>query len=72
MNINQPRSAPPASADAVPRNYNFAADVLKRNLDAGRSNKPAHIDHRKVWTYGDLAERVERFGRVLRTLRIRR
>ena len=28
----------------VPRDYNFAADVLQRNLDAGRADKPAYID----------------------------
>ena len=57
--------------DLVPRNYNFAADVLKRNLDAGRSNKPAFIDNRKSWTYGELADRVERFSHALRSLGIR-
>ena len=57
--------------DLVPRNYNFAADVLKRNLDAGRSNKLAFIDNRKSWTYGELVDRVERFGHALRSLGIR-
>jgi benzoate-CoA ligase family protein len=57
---------------AIPRDYNFAADILKRNLDAGRAEKTAFIDHRGKYTYGDLAERVERFGHVLRSLRIRR
>jgi len=63
-------SAPAASA--VPRSYNFAADVLKRNLDAGRGDKTAYIDHRGQYTYSDLADRVERFGHVLRSLGIRR
>ena len=61
-----------AAADGIPRDYNFAADVLKRNLDAGRGDKPAYIDPRGTWTYGQLAERVERFGHALRTLGIRR
>ena len=46
----------------IPRDYNFAADILKRNLDAGRGGKAAYIDHRGSYSYGELAERVERFG----------
>jgi len=72
MNIAQPNLAPRESAAAIPRDYNFAADILKRNLDAGRAGKLAYIDQRQGWTYGDLAERVERFGHVLRSLDIRR
>src|SRR5208282_5141873 len=72
MNIAQPSLTPHAPVDAIPRDYNFAADILKRNLDAGRAGKLAYIDHRKGWTYGELAERVERFGHVLRSLGIRR
>jgi benzoate-CoA ligase len=68
--------APPfdarAAIDAIPRVYNFAADILERNLQAGRANKPAFIDPRGSWTYGQLAERVDRFGRVLRSFGIRR
>ncbi|HML07864.1 MAG TPA: benzoate-CoA ligase family protein [Xanthobacteraceae bacterium] len=64
--------APPASLDAIPRDYNFATDILRRNLDAGRSGKVAFIDPRGRWTYGDLAQRVERFGHLLRSLGIRR
>src|SRR5580692_1700712 len=60
------------SASAIPHDYNFAADILKRNLDAGRRDKIAFIDQRGQYSYGDLAERVERFGNVLRTLRVRR
>jgi benzoate-CoA ligase family protein len=72
MNIAQPDFARGATADAMPRAYNFAADILKRNLDAGRAGKAAYIDHRGSWTYGNLAERVERFGHVLRSLGVRR
>src|SRR5512141_416866 len=57
---------------AVPRDYNFAADVLKRNLAAGRANKPAYIDGAHTLTYGQLADRVARFGAALRGLGIRR
>jgi acyl-coenzyme A synthetase/AMP-(fatty) acid ligase len=55
-----------------PRAYNFAADVLQRNLDAGRADKPAYIDPRGVTTYGQLADRASRFGAALRGLGVRR
>jgi benzoate-CoA ligase family protein len=61
-----------APVDAVPRDYNFAADILKRNLDAGRGEKVAYIDHRGSYSYAALAARVERFGHVLRALDVRR
>jgi benzoate-CoA ligase len=61
-----------AAVEAIPRAYNFAADILERNLAAGRAKKTAFIDPRGTWTYGQLAERVDRFGRVLRSFGIRR
>jgi benzoate-CoA ligase family protein len=67
-----PLHAQPPAPDAIPRQYNFAADILQRNLAAGRAVKPAFIDPRGAWTYGDLADRVERFGHVLRKLDMRR
>jgi len=57
---------------AVPRDYNFAADVLHSNLAAGHANKPAYIDARGPLTYGQLADHVARFGAALRGLGIRR
>ena len=57
---------------AIPRVYNFAADVLQRNLDAGRANKTAFIDGRGATTYGQLADRVARFGAAMRGLGVRR
>src|SRR5690606_18153761 len=42
--------------DTIPRDYNFAADILERNLSAGRAGKPAFIDPRGSWTYGQLAD----------------
>src|SRR6266702_6864023 len=69
MNTVQSSEAP--TAPTVPRDYNFAADILKRNLDAGRGDKIAFIDHRGKYSYADLAERVERFGHALRTLGLR-
>ncbi|HVU44387.1 MAG TPA: benzoate-CoA ligase family protein, partial [Xanthobacteraceae bacterium] len=61
-----------APADTIPRAYNFAADILERNLAAGRAGKAAYIDGRGSYTYGELADRVERFGHALRALGIRR
>ncbi len=61
-----------AAIDAIPRNYIVAADIIERNLKAGRADKPVFIDPRGSWTYGQLAERVDRFGHVLRSLGIRR
>ncbi len=64
--------SPSPTASAIPRDYNFAADILKRNLDTGRGGKTAFIDPRGSYSYADLAGRVERFGHVLRSLGIRR
>jgi benzoate-CoA ligase family protein len=57
---------------AIPRQYNFAADILDRNLKAGRAGKPVFIDPRGSWTYGQLADRVARFAAALRTLGVQR
>ena len=57
---------------AVPRDYNFAADVLARNLAAGRADKPAYIDGHRTLTYRQLADRVARFAAALRGLGVRR
>jgi benzoate-CoA ligase family protein len=57
---------------AIPRRYNFAEDVLARNLTAGRNSKFAYIDPRGAWSYGQLAERVARLGNLLRGLGIQR
>jgi benzoate-CoA ligase len=69
---NSAASAPAPTDISIPRDYNFAADILAANIAAGRANKPAFIDPRGTWTYGQLADRVERFGHVLRRLGIRR
>jgi benzoate-CoA ligase len=67
-----PAVDPRAANDAIPRMYNFAADVIARNLKAGRAGKPVYIDPRGSWTYGQLADRVDRFGALLRLLGFRR
>jgi benzoate-CoA ligase len=49
----------------VPDGYNAAHDLIERNLAAGRAGKVAFIDDAGVYTYGALAERVNRFGSAL-------
>ena len=46
--------------------YNAAADLLERNLVAGRGTKTAFIDDRGRYTYAELADRVGRFANLLR------
>ncbi len=52
----------------VPRDYNAAEDLIGRNLAAGRGGKTACIDDAGRYTYGELAERVNRFAGGLRAL----
>jgi benzoate-CoA ligase len=67
MNLpNEVRGISAAPLPTLPREYNFAADILSRNLDAGRADKIAFIDHRGKYSYAELADRIERFGHVLR------
>ena len=46
----------------IPRDYNATYDLIERNLRAGRSGKVAFIDDAGQYTFGELAERVNRFG----------
>lgn len=48
--------------------YNAAADLLDRNLSAGRGEKVAYVDAFGAVTYAALAERVDRAGDALRRL----
>ncbi|MDB5360971.1 MAG: Benzoate--CoA ligase [Rhodospirillales bacterium] len=50
--------------------YNAAVDLIERNLAAGRQAKTVFIDEAGRYSYGDLAERVDRFANALRTLDI--
>jgi benzoate-CoA ligase len=70
LSIQEPVVGPAGAADAIPRDYNFADDILRRNLMAGRADKAAFIDPRGSWTYGQFADRIARFGNVLRKLGI--
>src|SRR4249919_3285422 len=72
MTVAVAAAAEAGGVGAVPRDYNFAADVLQKNLDAGRAGKPAYIDVRGTHTYGQLADRVARFGTALRGLGVKR
>jgi benzoate-CoA ligase len=65
-------AAPTDPVGAIPRDYNFAADIIDRNLKVGRADKPVFIDPRGTWTYGQLADRAARFAGVLRSLGVRR
>ena len=59
------RGAPPM--ESGPR-YNAAADLIERNLAAGRGAKTAFIDDRGQYTYAELARRVDRFANAARRL----
>ena len=48
--------------------YNAAADLIERNLDAGRGAKIAFIDDRGQYSYAELAGRVGRFANLMRRL----
>src|SRR5512139_3151103 len=72
MTVAVAAAAKAEAVGAVPQDYNFAADVLQKNLEAGRANKPAFIDARGACTYGQLADRVARFGAALRGLGVKR
>ncbi len=52
------RASPPRVV--LPRDYNAAHDLVERNLAAGRGAKIAYIDDAGTYTFGELAERVNR------------
>ena len=52
----------------IPRDYNAAYDLIERNLRAGRAGKVAFIDDTGRYTFGELAERVNRFGSGLQAM----
>jgi benzoate-CoA ligase len=49
-----------------PDRFNAAHDLLERNLRAGRADKTAYIDDLGLYTYRELAARVNRFANSLR------
>jgi len=56
-------SSPPVLR--IPDRFNAAHDLVERNLRAGRASKVAYIDDLGSYTYGVLAERVDRFANAL-------
>ena len=52
----------------IPRDYNAAHDLIERNLLAGRAAQIAYIDDHGQYTYGELAQRVNRCGSALRAV----
>jgi benzoate-CoA ligase len=50
--------------------YNAAADLIERNLAAGRGGKTAFIDDNGHYSYAELAGRVNRFANLMRRLGI--
>ena len=61
------RRTTPATID-LPREYNAALEFIDANLAKGRAEKVAFIDAVGRYTYGELAERVNRAGNALRAL----
>jgi benzoate-CoA ligase len=55
----------------IPRDYNAADDLVGRHLAAGRGGKTAYIDDAGQCTFGELADRVNRFGNHLLSLGLR-
>jgi benzoate-CoA ligase len=52
----------------LPRRYNAAVDLIERNLRRGLHDKVAYIDDAGAYSYGELAERVDRCASALRGL----
>ena len=55
----------------IPRIYNAAEDLVGRHLKAGRGAKTAYIDDAGQYTFGEIAESVNRFGSALLALGLR-
>jgi benzoate-CoA ligase family protein len=58
-----------ATAEAIPRTYNFARDIFERNNT--RRNRVAYIDQSGSWTYQQLRQRAESFAHILEALQVR-
>ena len=61
------RSTTPSTI-TLPREYNAAVEFIDANLARGRAGKVAFVDAAGRYTYGELAERVNRAGNALRAL----
>ena len=69
MNVEACHSGPPP-ADGPAAPYNAAADLVGRNLAAGRAAQCAYIDDHGRYTYADLDRAVRRMAACLRGLGI--
>src|ERR1700694_12941 len=56
----------------LPERYNVGADLLERNLNAGRENKPVIASAAKDLTYGELFKLTCGAAQALRDLGVRR
>jgi acyl-coenzyme A synthetase/AMP-(fatty) acid ligase len=56
----------------IPSEYNIAAEILDRNLAAGRGSREALWYQGRTWTYAELAELTNRVGNALRALVLER
>ena len=61
------RSTTPTTIE-LPREYNAAVEFIDANLARGRADRTAFVDDTGRYTYGELAERVNRAGNALRAL----
>jgi benzoate-CoA ligase len=68
--IDPTTGRPALPASPFPYPYNAAADLIERNLTAGRGAKIAVHDDHGSYTYSELAERVNRFANALNGLGI--
>src|SRR5262249_38951271 len=59
-------------AMTYPRSYNAAADMVDRNVDAGRAAKAAFIDPLETLSYGELQARCNRTANLLSTYQLAR
>ncbi len=57
-----------AGTDPVPRDYNFVVDLFNRFRERGWLGKPAYIDPRGPWSYGQLIGRAEKFTIALEAM----
>jgi benzoate-CoA ligase family protein len=53
---------------SLPREYNAASYFIDRHVREGRAGKTAFADDHGVYSFGDLAARVNRAGNLLRSL----
>jgi benzoate-CoA ligase len=59
------------SLPQLPRDYNAAEDLVGGNIAAGRRDRIAYFDDAGQCTFGELADRVNRFGNHLLSLGLR-